>query len=960
MTNRIFPILYIIFCSLSLANDYNIENRIVPVYCLDALENKPAGDLETGHPVLVISLSISSLADNKQIQDLIRDFNHNYIILDLVVDDIDHTVDSFEAVQRSMIELSFLSGLSGMILRFNAGNARETAFITKTLSSILKNEDNQRKTGIMLRDTDSKFIHALRDNEIGFYTDYLVLDIQDSSMLENLKRAMPSKPVYYMSQVREYNSIIHDHAHMLSLGFSGGFLNMESPGHASDLFSVADMVFEPEMYAESGEPGLILNKHNENVPCFIFFNPGSYIQTIIFRGKYTPDDIGYEGLSLMSMELDDPDAYSIGDRSAGGFEPSYRLFRSGNFSRFLNIIEGDDLIIVRYIPYSLKNAGLVSEKVDIREDRILTAEDILSRFFPKKVVSDTMLENYTAFGTTHYFFSAPGLEDRIEIKTRDQYFFRKGFPIEWKELSIYFNGSEWSRDKFPEIPFIGSGQLDLQPSDINFDEVYEYTLAGEKTVNSRRCYEIRFLPKKDDLPDGSLFIDSKNFHLVRLEYFQKGLKPPLVSAHQVEDYSYLRIDDITYVIPEKIRSNEILNMVGRNIIIDKSRQYDEIFINSRDFEKERKIAHESGQTMMQLTKDGPRILKRDSTGNRILQEEIKKNFLFLVGGLVGDLESKYVLLPLAGINYFDYDFLKKGYHFNLFTAGAVNTLSLSTGKPVLNKYFSSLSFDIFLPLLYFTDQIYEEGTNLEEMDIDVYASSANLGLTRRLSRHLNLYLSTQLRYEDYKESDHTLPEFVIPGKSLVMSQSADIQLSYFGFSGSLGVKYSYRNNGSNFGIPADIEDNLYWGRMQRNWYSCSIKLKKDFEIRGIDTQVSLSYRKLEDYDRFNLMDLGGFSGGIHGFTPGRIKTDEVYALNLVSGFDIASALKWKLYFDASWAHDIYSADKSLFYGAGFSFSLILWKSYVCNIDYGYGFNHPNEDGTEGNHRFTFVFLKFLR
>ncbi len=957
----LFIIIIILITALAIfSDDNNLVNQIVPVYPMDAF-NRP--DMNITDLKMKIS-GVSIKADALQALDdpfiSIKNINSENIIIFLEIDSSGSVIENIEEIQKKMINISELSNLYGIILCFGSGNPKEIAFITKTLSSIVEDKDINRVSGLCLDNIDDSGIESLINYNILFHVDFFILNAAavDIKRIDRLKGMIPSKAFYYRDSENLLDKMVLKHSELLSKGIAGGFIHLDII-RPLDIFSVCSQIFDNEMYPESNDYDLLQAKDTP-LPFYSFFNSRELMQTLIFQADLRTGQGPGDEISMSSMDIDDPLMYIITGDSIEKNELSYRLFRSKNSAHFLNLEKGGNTVVLKYIPYSLKSSNTVSEEVNIKKEKIITAEDILAAFYPKKVISDTMLSNYIAYGTTFYYFSTPAFEDKIEVRTEDKYFYKKGEPIEWKEEAIFLNGSKWSRQGFPEIPFIGSGQLDIQPSDINFDDIYEYVLLGQDRINNRDCYKLLFTPKDSSLPNGNLYIDIVNYQLVRLEYFKNALQPPLVSSQQIEDYSYLRTAEISYIIPERIRTHEVINMAGRNIIIDKSREYKEILINCSDFEEQKKAAYNSGETMMQLTEDGPKLLKKDDTGNRILQDKIKKNFLFLAGGLVGDLESKYPLLPLAGINYFDYDFMEKGYHLNIFTAVAINVLTVSTGKPVFNNTFSSLSFDLVAPIVSFTDQVYYRGEHKEELDTDIYTVNANFGLTKRLSNHLNLYLSTQMRYEDFKAAEETDPEFEIPDSGFVISQSSEFQMSYYGLSGSAGIKYYLRTDGGNFGIPSMEMDNLYYGSMKRNWFSYSINIKKDFDIKGINSLISLSYKKLENTDRYNLLDIGGATGGIHGFSSGKIKTDEAFSLNIVTGFDIANALKWKLYVDSSYLFDIYSDEYRLYYGAGFSFSLILWKSYVCNIDYGYGFNQPNSDNSEGNHKFSFVFIKFLK
>lgn len=925
-------------------------NRLFNLYPLSSIDGKPPSKVPGPSYGIVLGFDeLLQLDENKLLRSLGR--LQNKPVLALIIEDVNYATANIDNANKKLIKIYQNSNISGLLIKFKDMDTKNIIFITKNFASIIKGPSQERFTGILLPAAKSCLIEGLVNNNIQFFIDGFGIMSGNKSHLMLLREYFPGIYVFYASGPSTLRSMVKSHFQRLQEGYDMGFVFTKE--HAC----LGHEIFDRDMFPESAR-GLVF-KDGRKIKGMGFFNMENLVHTLVFNGSYTDCIYDYDGYYIDTLDLDSPELFIVNEGEIFKGDLSFRLNHNKRHTRLLNINEGDDLIIIKYVPYSLKKSPKYSEHVEVADEKTITAEDVLARFYPLKIVSDTMLEHYTAYGTTYYYFTAPSFPDKIEIKTNDIYFYEKSRPLVWKEKDIFINGSRWSREGFPEIPFIGSGNLDLQPSNINFDDSYYYTLEGKTNINERECYIIRFKSEVDGLPSGSLYIDDVNYQLIRLEYSQKGLVTPIVSTYQAEDYAYITIEGTAYIVPERIRTHEVINIAGRNIFIDKIREYTEIFINYADYHEKKQEYFSSSGTMMQMTRHGPKILKSDGQGNRVLQEEMKRSFLFLVGGVLGDMGSNYPLLPLAGINYFDYDFMNKGHHLNLFTAIAVNTLTFSTPRPVFGGLFSSLSFDAVVPVMAFTDRLYHEGEHLKGHDINIYSMNVNMGLTKSLNTHINLYLLTQFRYSNYMKNDNTFDDYSVPDKDLLISQSSELQVSYFGLTGNISLRYFYRFDDSMFGTLQKEEDNVFYGRKKRNFMQYNIMLKKDLNIFGIKSMLALSYGKIDKFDRFNLLDLGG-PGGMRGFSQGIIKTDEYCNIKLITGVDIADILKWKLYLDTSYIYDIIEEEYKLYYGTGFSFSFIMFNSFICNFDYGYGFNQPIDAKREGNHRFMLSFIRFLK
>src|SRR5207344_461026 len=96
-------------------------------------------------------------------------------------------------------------------------------------------------------------------------------------------------------------------------------------------------------------------------------------------------------------------------------------------------------------------------------------------------------------------------------------------------------------------------------------------------------------------------------------------------------------------------------------------------------------------------------------------KEMNTNQLFALGGALYDPSLTHVV-PLAGVNYFDYNFMKTGLQTNLFFAGAF--LALNVTDPNLGGTGFDLGGDLFLSALAREDKDFREGEEIEARSIE--------------------------------------------------------------------------------------------------------------------------------------------------------------------------------------------------------------------------------------------------
>jgi hypothetical protein len=110
--------------------------------------------------------------------------------------------------------------------------------------------------------------------------------------------------------------------------------------------------------------------------------------------------------------------------------------------------------------------------------------------------------------------------------------------------------------------------------------------------------------------------------------------------------------------------------------------------------------------MLRETEEGFRYLEKKSGGERDVRPTLKTDALFALAGVLKD-DSTQGVLPLLGVNWFDYDFLKKKIQINVFFAGVYAFVNLT--DPSLHGTKVDLGAEASLVGIKFDDKFFVDG-----------------------------------------------------------------------------------------------------------------------------------------------------------------------------------------------------------------------------------------------------------
>jgi hypothetical protein len=566
--------------------------------------------------------------------------------------------------------------------------------------------------------------------------------------------------------------------------------------------------------------------------------------------------------------------------------------------------------------------GETKTAVEVGATRGLTAEEVVARQRVWEAGQREKVKAFVARMKTSLRFRIAEVNETFDLTIQGPLFVRRGEPADWAWHEFYLNGVKWKGATLPKIPILQPEKVTTLPLDIRLTEDYDYALRGETTIAGRRAYHIVFTPKQSlgDKPiyRGSAWIDSETFGLLRRESIQLNLKGETLSNVQTEFYRAVRgRPDV--ILPLEIRGEQVFSTAGRTTAIERDVRMTEVQIDPADFDAQRHAAYASERQMVRDTDKGLRYLIPDpaKAGERIVEENINKKSLFGLLGTFYDPSVGYPV-PLAGVQYFDFDLWKKGKQLSVFFGGALLTANYT--DPALAGSRFDLGVDLFGTAIPFGDASYRNGKEVKAEKIKNLTAIGQLNVGRPIGPYLKASVGVFSKWNDFQRDQDTGHAFVTPSDTLTNGAELRLVANFQGFNARAGLSYSHRDTWEPWGDPATSE----YDPRQRNYWKYTFAISKDQYFPGFrKLHVELSYLDGSRLDRFSRYEFGAFSGNpVHGFKSGSLRTERAFLATVSYGLNIENIIRFEGFYDQVIADDKVSGfHNAYFSGAGLLASL---------------------------------------
>ncbi len=583
----------------------------------------------------------------------------------------------------------------------------------------------------------------------------------------------------------------------------------------------------------------------------------------------------------------------------------------------------------------------VEAKVTVSEQREMPVEEILRRLQAFEDAQGRRLDHYSAIDTTALRFQPTAGAQTFEATLQGPLFFSPKTGSDWAWETLYVNGVKWRSKQLPEIPLIQPEKAAALPLEIHFTKEYRYRLRGSDSIDGRDAWVVDFAPSgpgvAGKLYQGSVWVDKQTYARLRTRAVQIGLEGEVLSNEETMYYSPIDAAGNpapwaagSFILPLRLVSQQILSVVNATTVVERDTRLTDVRVNGPGFEEARKQVEGSDVTMVRDTDKGLRYLVKDEKGERVVKEGFNRSKLFLAGGVFYDNALDYPL-PLAGINYFSFDFKGTGKQVNLFFGGAL--LLGSFAEPRLFGSRFDAGANVFALAVPTTDTLYHNGKVDNSQDVKLRPATLGFRLGHPIGNFVKIETEYELLYFGYQKTSDTRRDFVIPSSNLTQSLDVSASFSRSGYGLSADASYNRRSKWDFWGPPGNPDwdpnkqDFLRWeARASKNWY-----LPK-FQKAGLE----FDYAGGSDLDRFSNYQFGFFGGTrVHGYKSNSVSATQVWAGHASYGFGVGETFHLEGIADAALATDkINGLRNKLLGGLGVQGTFVGPWQTVVNLDLG--------------------------
>ncbi len=637
---------------------------------------------------------------------------------------------------------------------------------------------------------------------------------------------------------------------------------------------------------------------------------------------------------------------------------------------------------------------LPTEELEVESTRSLTAGEIIARHQQVQRVQDDLLERWVAKGRIDYHFKFAGGGSTIDVSIDSNYFWERGGDIEWEQAAYYINGNKVGWKRVPELPLIQPEKVVTLPLDLTLDKTYLYRLVGEDRVRGREAYVLEFRPTEPDasrsLYQGRVWIDRESFQRLKVSLVQTRTNTPEVLSNEERDV-YLPHPGPggrDFWLLTEIEGQQVWSAAGRNFVVRREINFSEFEINlpAGEFASRRRAAYASDNQMLRDTEEGFRYLRRQDDGTRLLSQKVDTDQLFVGAGAFREAGAGGDIVPLAGVNYFDYDLFGKNIQFNALLAGAVNFVTAT--KPDLFERRISGTLEATLVAIRFGDEFFVGADESVFEAVEQRPQNLSVRLGFPLGGFYKLTLVGDATWRDYAQSDDARSglemfsgslEYRVPKDHLEASASLSLEMNRRGYSLVLDGQYASRSDWEEFGLfdPATGQFVRFLGgnpfdpasyaatetpEVRRNFARWGATAFKEWYLRSFQKfRAELNFVSGSNLDRFSQYAFSLFGDDrLSGFAGSGVRFDLGAIGRIGYSFNLLEAIRFDVAVEHARVRDRLTLDQEQsFTGAGVSANFIApWKT-VINLSYGYALQSDIPD-LEGRSEFLLLIFKLFR
>ncbi len=625
-------------------------------------------------------------------------------------------------------------------------------------------------------------------------------------------------------------------------------------------------------------------------------------------------------------------------------------------------------VIVDYTEKPNRNA--VKETVNVATERGISVEEIIRNHQAYDAYQESIQPRYIARNTTKLRFEIGGGAEALEAAISGDYFSDPEGRADWVWSEFFINGVKWKYGRMPELPLIQPEKVTQLPLDIHLTNEYRYELVRATDLDGYRVYEVRFEPPPNapaNLPlyRGTVFIDARTWARVRISMVQLNLTGEVLSNEERVDFvpfsretkqpltvaEAAKVDPKElYWLPMEVNAQQVISAAGRANVVQRATSFTNFRIEPAEYQSLLASASASDARMVRETEAGLRYLEKRGDGERVVKEGFDTSQLFMLGGVHHDAGLEYPVVPLGGINYFNFNLFNKGIQTNVFFAGVV--VAANATQPNVANTRTNLGFDFFGIGVPVSNTMYRDG----EEKLEETVKNIPLGLTLRAGHPIfqfgKIDVSFGISHATYQRSEDTAADFVVPADTFTLSPSVSFTYARRGYTLSSFYDYNRRTEWEPWGNPAEYDPDQktyvrYGGSIGKSFF-----LPK-FQRIGID----VNYLGGQRLDRFSKYELGFFgSQRVHGIKSGSVRAEKAILAHLSYGFVFSQQFRLEAFYDHALIDDESAGfAREPFQGLGIAGQTVGPYGTLLRLDIGKSIGRNAQDGFVAN----VVFLKLF-
>ena len=612
---------------------------------------------------------------------------------------------------------------------------------------------------------------------------------------------------------------------------------------------------------------------------------------------------------------------------------------------------------------------ITKEAISVQTQRGITVEEIIRNHQAYRSFQESIQPRYIARDATKLRFTLEGGE-AIEATIAGDFFFEPHGAADWVWQDFYINGVKWKYGRIPELPLIQPEKVAQLPLDIHLTNEYRYQLVRETDLAGYHTYEVRFEPPPSapaglPLYRGTVWIDTRTWSRIRISMIQLHLTGEVLSNEERVDFQpFARATHAALSaaevagsdprqmvwLPIEVSAQQVVSAAGRANVVLRQTTFSDFRIEPSDYEQRHQIASASDARIVRETEQGMRYMEKNSAGQRVVKEGFNTARTFMLGGIHHDSGLDYPVLPLGGIDYFNFDWEKRGIQTNVFFAGVI--VAANATNPNVANTRTNIGADFFGIAVPTTNSMYRFGLEQKGEAVKSLPTRLTFRAGHPFLNFGKIDVSLGVTHITYQRAEDTASSFAVPSDTFLINPGIDGSYSRWGYTVGAFYDYNKRTTWKPWGILSEYNPN------QKTFTDFGFELAKSFYLPKFQRiGVELNYLDGQRLDRFSEYELGFFgSQRIHGVRSGSVRAEKAILGHLSYGFVFSDQFRMEAFYDHGLLDDhLAGYHREPFQGVGIAGNTVGPYGTLLRLDIGKTVGRNAQNGFVAN----VVFLKLF-